>query len=78
MTELLGLADRAAESGAKVLITGESGVGKDLVARHLHNHSRRKQAPFVAVNCAGVTETLLESELFGPWRLTSSVEANGG
>jgi len=65
MTELLALADRAAESGAKVLITGESGVGKDLVARHLHNHSRRKRAPFVAVNCAGVTETLLESELFG-------------
>jgi transcriptional regulator with PAS, ATPase and Fis domain len=65
MTELLALADRAAESGAKVLITGESGVGKDLIARYLHNHSRRKQAPFVAVNCAGVTETLLESELFG-------------
>ena len=65
MTELLALADRAAESGAKVLITGESGVGKDVVARHVHSRSRRKLAPFVAVNCAGVTETLLESELFG-------------
>ncbi len=65
MTELLALADRAAESGAKILITGESGVGKDRVARHVHSHSRRKLAPFVAVNCAGLTETLLESELFG-------------
>src|SRR3954469_17192056 len=65
MTELIALAERAAASPAKVLITGESGVGKDLVARHIHSHSARKQSPFVAVNCAGLTETLLESELFG-------------
>jgi transcriptional regulator with PAS, ATPase and Fis domain len=65
MTELLTMAARAAESPAKVLITGESGVGKDLVARYVHNNSARKLAPFVAVNCAGLTETLLESELFG-------------
>ena len=65
MTELLSMAERAAQSSAKVLITGESGVGKDVVARHIHTHSARKHAPFVAVNCAGVTETLLESELFG-------------
>ena len=65
MTELLAMAQRAAESPAKVLITGESGVGKDVVARYIHSHSSRKLAPFVAVNCAGVTETLLESELFG-------------
>jgi len=65
MTELISLAERAAESSAKVLITGESGVGKDLVARYVHSHSARKHAPFVAVNCAGLTETLLESELFG-------------
>jgi transcriptional regulator with PAS, ATPase and Fis domain len=65
MKDLLGLAERAAESTAKVLITGESGVGKDLVARHVHRHSTRRQAAFVAVNCAGLTETLLESELFG-------------
>jgi DNA-binding NtrC family response regulator len=65
MTDLLALAARAAESPAKVLITGESGVGKDVVARYLHSHSSRRLAPFVAVNCAGVTETLLESELFG-------------
>jgi len=65
MTDLLSMAERAAQSSAKVLITGESGVGKDVVARHIHSHSARKHAPFVAVNCAGVTETLLESELFG-------------
>ena len=65
MTDLLSMAERAAQSSAKVLITGESGVGKDVVARHIHTHSVRKHAAFVAVNCAGVTETLLESELFG-------------
>jgi transcriptional regulator with PAS, ATPase and Fis domain len=65
MKQLLALAERAAESPAKVLITGESGVGKDVVARFIHSHSPRKHAPFVAVNCAGVTESLLESELFG-------------
>src|SRR5262245_37790741 len=65
MVELLTLAERAAASDAKVLVTGESGAGKDVVARHVHNHSSRRSAEFVAVNCAGVTETLLESELFG-------------
>ena len=65
MMELLSRADRAAQGPIKVLITGESGVGKDLVARYIHDHSPRKAAPFVAVNCAGLTETLLESELFG-------------
>ena len=65
MTELLAMAERAAASPAKVLITGESGVGKDVVARYVHSHSIRRRATFVAVNCAGVTETLLESELFG-------------
>jgi DNA-binding NtrC family response regulator len=65
MTQLLDLAERAALSDAKVLITGESGVGKDVVARHIHGSSPQRAAEFVAVNCAGVTETLLESELFG-------------
>jgi DNA-binding NtrC family response regulator len=65
MTDLLSMAERAAQSSAKVLITGESGVGKDLIARYLHSRSTRSAGPFVAVNCAGGTETLLESELFG-------------
>jgi transcriptional regulator with PAS, ATPase and Fis domain len=57
--------ERAARSTAKVLITGESGVGKDVVARYLHARSPRASGPLVAVNCGGLTETLLESELFG-------------
>jgi DNA-binding NtrC family response regulator len=65
MLDVLKLAERAAASDAKVLVTGESGSGKDIVARHVHNHSRRRGGEFVAVNCAGVTESLLESELFG-------------
>jgi transcriptional regulator with PAS, ATPase and Fis domain len=65
MRELLQFADRAAASQAKVLITGESGTGKDLIARHLHVNSTRRKGEYVAVNCAGMAESLLESELFG-------------
>jgi DNA-binding NtrC family response regulator len=65
MADILSLVGRVASGDAKVLITGESGVGKDLVARDIHGRSRRAARSFIAVNCAGLTETLLESELFG-------------
>ncbi len=65
MQKLRGVALRVAGGTAKVLITGESGVGKDLVARFVHAHSFRANRNFVAVNCGAMTETLLESELFG-------------
>ncbi len=65
MREVFRLAEQAAPLDAKVLITGESGVGKDVVARHIHRHSGRLASAYVPVNCAGVAESLLESELFG-------------
>jgi transcriptional regulator with PAS, ATPase and Fis domain len=65
MRHTVELARRAGESDAKVLITGESGVGKDVLARETHACSNRRNRPYIAVNCAGFPETLLESELFG-------------
>jgi DNA-binding NtrC family response regulator len=65
MSRVVDLARRAGESDAKILITGESGVGKDVIAREVHACSQRRNRPFIAVNCAGFPETLLETELFG-------------
>src|SRR4051794_19414744 len=65
MQTLSETATRAAVRNTKVLITGESGVGKDVLARFIHAQSTRAMRPFIAVNCAGLAETLLESELFG-------------
>src|SRR5262249_16111880 len=59
------LIERVKESTVNLLITGESGTGKDLIARTIHYQGPRKQAPFVPVNCAAIPEQLLESELFG-------------
>ena len=88
MAALLKMADQVAASEASILITGSSGTGKEILARYLHNKSKRKDKRFVAVNCAAIPENLLESELFGhekgaftgavARRLGKFEEANGG
>lgn len=65
MVEIIDKAKNIAKSDSTVLIYGESGTGKEMIAQSIHNYSSRKNAPFVAVNCAALSESLLESELFG-------------
>jgi DNA-binding NtrC family response regulator len=88
MQQVMTLADQVAASDASILITGESGVGKEVVARYVHQKSRRAAKPFISVNCAAIPENLLESELFGhekgaftgavARRIGKFEEANGG
>jgi len=80
MKEVLSLVDRVAPTDATVLVTGESGVGKELVARRLHARSRRATGPFVAMSCSAIPTELLEAELFGHARgaFTGAVRAREG
>jgi len=80
LRELLDRVVRVAPTDATVLLSGESGTGKELIARALHVASRRSGKPFVPVNCAAITETLLESELFGHARgaFTGAIRARRG
>lgn len=88
MIQVVKLANQIAASEASIMITGNSGTGKEVMARYVHNKSRRKGKPFIAVNCAAIPENLLESELFGhekgaftgavARRIGKFEEANGG
>jgi len=80
MRELYALVDRIAVGNINVLVIGETGVGKELVAERLHERSRRRAQPFLRLNCAAVAESLLEAELFGYERgaFTGAVQAKPG
>ena len=88
MKDVVALAEQIAPSSASVLINGETGTGKEVMASYLHSHSNRSDKPFVCVNCAAIPENLLESELFGhekgaftgaiARRIGKFEEANGG
>ncbi|MDE1152892.1 MAG: sigma-54 dependent transcriptional regulator [Micavibrio sp.] len=77
---VLAKADKAARSTARILITGETGTGKEMLARHIHAAGARAHKPFIAVNCASLSAELLESELFGHVRgaFTSALRAHDG
>ncbi|HEY0163029.1 MAG TPA: sigma-54 dependent transcriptional regulator [Edaphobacter sp.] len=80
MREIFALIERIAPTNVSVLVTGESGTGKELVARALHEFSSRRSKPFVAVNCAAIPETLIESEIFGHEKgaFTGALERRAG
>ncbi len=88
MKKIVSLADQIAPSNASILITGESGVGKEVIAKYIHQKSKRAEHPFISLNCAAIPENLLESELFGhekgaftgaiARRIGKFEEANGG
>jgi DNA-binding NtrC family response regulator len=80
MQEVLSIVERVAPTNSTVLLGGESGVGKDLIARAIHQHSRRASGPFVKINCTAIPENLLESELFGYERgaFTGAVSSKPG
>jgi len=65
MIEILRMAEKVGDCAASILVEGETGTGKGLIAQAIHNHSRRREKPFIQVNCAALPEQLLESELFG-------------
>src|SRR5436305_2318899 len=80
IAEMYAVLERVADTPTTVLITGESGTGKELVARALHDHSSRKDKPFIKVNCAAIPKELIESELFGYERgaFTGAVNSKPG
>lgn len=80
MRSVFDLVDRVSQATANVLITGESGTGKEMIARAIHDRGPRASAPFIAINCTAIPETLLESELFGHARgsFTGAVQRKKG
>ena len=80
MQKLYGLCRKVAQTGVSVLLEGESGVGKEVLARYIHQHSAQRQGPFVAINCAAIPENMLEAMLFGYEKgaFTGAVQASAG